>query len=182
MFRLPLRDGVELRLVEERHADALFAAVDRNREYLREWLVWVDATTGVEPVVEFIRKTLYQFASNKGFAVGIWAGDQIIGTAGFHTIDWANRKVEIGYWLDREQQGKGFMNSACRALLDHAFGELKLNRVEIRCATGNQASNRVAQRLGFQLEGTLRQAQLLYGTYHDMNVYGMVASAWRENI
>jgi ribosomal-protein-serine acetyltransferase len=110
----------------------------------------MDATPDVESIVEFIRGTLHQFANNKGFAVGIWAGEQIIGTAGFHTIDWANRKVEIGYWLDREQQGKGLMNSACRALLDHAFGELKLNRVEIRCATGNQASNRVAQRLGFQ--------------------------------
>ena len=180
MFRLPLREGVELRLVEERQADAMFAVVDRNRAYLREWLVWVNGATSAEPVAEFVRKTLQQFADNLGFAVGIWAGEQYIGGVGFHNINWADRKVEIGYWIDREQQGKGFMTAACRAMIEHAFQEWKLNRVEIRCATGNRPSNRVAQRLGFRLEGTLRGAQLLYGTYHDLNIYGLLASEWEE--
>lgn len=178
MFRVPLRDGVELRLLEERYADAIFDAVDRNRAYLREWLVWVDGTTGREAALEFIQKTLHQFARNEGFATGIWAGEQCIGSVGFHTINWVDRKVELGYWLDRERQGKGLMTSACRAMIAHAFMEWKLNRVEIRCATGNRASNRVAERLGFRLEGTLRSAQLLYGTYHDMNLYGLLAGEW----
>jgi ribosomal-protein-serine acetyltransferase len=179
MFRLPLRDGLELRLAEERQAEAIFAVVDRNRDYLREWLVWVDATTSAKHVVDFIRETLHQFANNKGFAVGIWAGEEYIGMAGFHTIDWANKKVEIGYWLDREHQGQGIMTAACQALLRHAFEELQLNRVEIRCGTGNRASNRVAERLGFRLEGTIREGQLLYGVYHDLSLYGMLASDWR---
>jgi ribosomal-protein-serine acetyltransferase len=180
MFRLALSEGIELRLVEERHAEAMFAVVDRNRAYLREWLPWVDATTGPASVVEFIRKTLHQFARNEGFAVGIWAAGQYFGGVGFHTINWVDRKVEIGYWLDREQQGKGLMSASCRAMIAHAFEELKLNRVEIRCATGNQPSNRVAQRLGFRLEGTLRSAGLLYGTYHDLNIYGLLVSEWEE--
>ena len=180
MFRLPLRDGVELRLVEERQADAIFTAVEQNRDYLREWLLWVDATTGAQPVVEFIRKALHQFAENRGFAAGIWAAGRFIGSVGFHNIDWVNRKVEMGYWLDREQQGKGIMHDACRVMIQHAFEELKLNRVEIRCALGNGSSNRVAQRLGFRLDGTLRGANLLYGEYHDLNIYGLLASEWEE--
>jgi ribosomal-protein-serine acetyltransferase len=130
-------------------------------------------------VADFIRATLQQFANNKGFALGIWAGEQYLGSVAFHNINWANRKVEIGYWIDREHQGKGLMHAACLALLKHAFEELKLHRVEIHCATGNQSSNRVAQRLGFRLEATLREAQLLYGTYHDLNIYSLLASEWK---
>jgi ribosomal-protein-serine acetyltransferase len=179
MFCFPLREGLELRLVEERNAEAIFAVVERNREYLREWLAWVDGATGVDAIVEFARKALLQFASNEGFAAGIWAGRQYIGTVGFHTIDWTNRKVEMGYWLDREQQGKGIMNAACQAMLAHAFKEWKLNRVEIRCTTSNGPSNRVAHKLGFRLDGTLREGQLLYGAYHDLNIYSLLASEWK---
>ena len=48
VFRLPVDDDTELRLLEERHTDELFAVVDKNRAYLREWLPWLDATQTVE--------------------------------------------------------------------------------------------------------------------------------------
>jgi len=48
MFSTPIRDGFELRLLEERHADEMFATIDRNREYLRQWLPWVDATKSAD--------------------------------------------------------------------------------------------------------------------------------------
>jgi len=71
MFSAPFRDGFELRLLEERHAPALFKVVERERAQLREWLPWVDATRSEEDSLSFIRSVLEQFVSNHGFAAGV---------------------------------------------------------------------------------------------------------------
>jgi ribosomal-protein-serine acetyltransferase len=178
MFSASLRDGFALRLLEERHARTLFVAVERERERLRPWLPWVDATRTEEDTLSFIRSVLEQFAENRGFAAGIWNGARLAGTIGVHRIDWINRRVEIGYWLAREYEGRGIMTEACRAVLTHLFRELELHRVEIRCATGNARSAAIAKRLGFTLEGTLREAQLVGGHYHDLLVFGMLRQDW----
>ena len=81
MFSAPLRDGFELRLLEERHAPALFKVVEREREHLREWLPWVDATKCEDDSLSFIRSVLEQFVTNHGFAAGIWNGDRLLAGA-----------------------------------------------------------------------------------------------------
>ncbi|MGD0437837.1 MAG: GNAT family protein, partial [Bryobacteraceae bacterium] len=81
-------------------------------------------------------------------------------------------------WIGSTFQGRGIVTDACRAVIDHAFLEWKLNRVEIHCATGNTKSCAIPQRLGFQFEGVQRQAQLLNGSYHDINLYSKLALEW----
>ena len=179
MFTKRIRDGVELKLLEERHAPQAFVAVDRDREYLRQWLPWVNPTKSAEDTRAFIKTTLQQFANNEGFAAGIWRDGDYIGTIGFHKIDWLNRKVELGYWLAEAFQGRGIITDACRAMLDYAFSEWKLNRVEIHCATGNAKSCAIPKRLGFQLEGTIREGQILNGKAVDICVFGMLAVDWK---
>ena len=75
MFQKQIRDRVYLKLIEERHAPEVFAVVDRERAYLREWLPWVDMTAEVEHTLNFIKTSLQQFAGNDGFSAGIWSGD-----------------------------------------------------------------------------------------------------------
>ncbi|MDP8980980.1 MAG: GNAT family N-acetyltransferase [Acidobacteriota bacterium] len=174
MFRKPLRDNVWLALFEERHAEAIFATVDRHRESLRTWLPWVDLTTSPEPSLAFIRDALAQFAKNEGFSAGIFVDGELAGGIGTKTIDWTNRKVEIGYWLAPPYEGRGIMTDAVRALVEHAFEEWQLHRVYLHCATGNAKSCAVAERAGFRLDGVLRESQLLYGVYHDLNEYGLL--------
>ena len=55
MFRAPIRHGIELRLLEERHASAAFALMDRDREHLRQWLAFVDKTRTEEDWRKFVR-------------------------------------------------------------------------------------------------------------------------------
>ena len=86
----------------------------------------------------------------------------------------------IGYWIAQGFRGRGIVTDACRAVIDYAFLESKLNRVEIHCAAGNEKSCAIPQRLGFQLEGLLREAQLLNGEYQDIHVYGMLARDWTK--
>jgi len=180
MFQKQIQDGVHLKLLEERHAPLAFAAVERDRAYLGKWLPWVDQTTEVEYTASFIRTSLEQFAQNEGLAAGIWCGDELIGTIGTHRIDWLNRRVELGYWLASRFQGRGVVTAACRALIDHAFTEWTLNRVEIHCAAGNEKSCAIPERLGFHFEGVLRQAQLVNGEYLDIRIYAMLFEDWKR--
>jgi ribosomal-protein-serine acetyltransferase len=71
------------------------------------------------------------------------------------------------------------MTDACRAVVTHLFGELELNRVEIRCAAGNTKSSAIPRRLGFTLDGTLRDAQFVNGRHHDLLVFGMLKRDWK---
>jgi ribosomal-protein-serine acetyltransferase len=150
-----------LRLLEERHAKELTNLTERNREHLRVWLPWLEANQTVQDRKNFIRSALKQFAHNKGFVAGIWHAGRLAGVIGYHALEWENRTTEVGYWLGEEQQGKGLVTAACRALVDHAFGELGLNRVVIWCATQNKKSCAIPERLGFRREGVQRQAEWL---------------------
>ena len=179
MFRAPVRADVDLRLLEERHAATVFALVDRERQYLREWLPWVDATQSEDDVSTFIRSELEKFASNNGFAAGIWRQGQFAGVIGTHKIDWMNRKVEFGYWLGRSYQGTGLMTDACRAVVTHLLIEMNLNRAEIHCAVDNTKSCAIPRRLGFTLEGQIREGELLNGRYHDLLLFGMLQRDWK---
>ena len=178
MFSHKLTEDTLLRLLEERHAEELTNLIDRNREHLRAWLPWVDANRTVEDRKNFIRSALKQFAQNKGFVAGIWHEDRLAGVIGYDPIDWENRSTELGYWLGEEYQGKGLVTAACRALVEHAFGELGLNRVVISCATENEKSCTIPERLGFRREGIERQAEWLYDRFVDHVTYSALASEW----
>ena len=179
MFSTPLRDGFELRLLEERHAAEMFAAIDRNREHLRQWLPWVDATRTEDDGLAFIRSSLEMFAAHQGFAMALWYRDRVAGVISTHRIDWRNGRAELGYWLARELEGRGIITDGCRLAITRLFSDMGLHRVEIRCAAGNLKSSAIPRRLGFKLEGTLRDAELVNGRHHDLLVFGMLRSEWR---
>ncbi|MCL4295842.1 MAG: GNAT family N-acetyltransferase [Anaerolineae bacterium] len=178
MFTYRIDSDTELRLLEERHAETAFALIDQNREHLRTWLPWAKPGYSLEDCRGYIKQTLQRLADNKGFDVAIFYRGQMAGQIGYNSIDWPNRATEIGYWLGATFQGKGLITVACRALLDHAFYELKLNRVEIRCAVENTRSRAVPERLGFRQDGVLRQVEWLHDRFVDLVVYSMLASEW----
>ncbi|CAH0117918.1 MULTISPECIES: GNAT family N-acetyltransferase [unclassified Paenibacillus] len=182
MFVCTIRESLELKLLEWKHAPELFQLTERNRDYLREWLPWVDITRSEEDSKQFISMVLEQFAQNRGFQCGIFYEGRLAGCIGFHRIDWTNRKTSIGYWLDEQAQGKGIMADSCRRLLDYAFEELNLNRVEIRAGVGNAKSRAIPERLGFQLEGVCRQEEWVNDRFVDHAVYAMLADDWNSHI
>ncbi len=179
MFTHTLGEDTELRLLEARHAEELTDLTDRDREHLRAWMPWLDANRTVEDRRNFIRGALKQFAENNGFQAGIWHGGRLAGVVGHHGIDWENRATSLGYWLGEEFEGRGIVTTACRALVDHAFEEMNLNRVVIACATGNGKSRAIPERLGFRREGIHRQAEWLYDHFVDHEIYAILAEEWR---
>ncbi|RWZ54684.1 N-acetyltransferase [Halobacillus fulvus] len=174
MFKHTLDEHTELRLLEVRHAEALFQLTDSSRESLREWLPWVDFTKTAEDSKGFIEGTMKKFGNNDGFEAGIWYKGELAGVVGLHAINWSNRSTTIGYWLGERFTGHGLMTKACQAVIDYCFEELDLKRIEIRAATGNGKSFAIPERLGFQKEGVVRCAERLNGAYVDHYVYGLI--------
>lgn len=179
MFRIPVDESLDLVLLEPRHAPLLFAAIDENRPHLRRYLPWVDGTRNVNDSAVFIQGCLEQFARGVSVNVGLFSRAQLVGMCGTHAVQWSNRRTELGYWLSERWQGRGLMTRAVRALGTYCVHSLALNRLEIRAATENSRSRKVAERLGFKLEGTSRQAEWLYDHFVDHAIYGALASEWR---
>jgi ribosomal-protein-serine acetyltransferase len=173
-----LGDGVVLKLLRRRHARALYQLTDRNRDRLRPWLPWVDKVRGLAGTLNFIEQGLGQANSGAGFQSGIWVDGELAGVVGTHRIDWENRSSGLGYWIDGVHEGHGLMTLSVAAVLDYLFGTLRLNRVEIRAATLNQRSRAVPERLGFRLEGVMRQEHRVGDVWQDLAVYGILHSEW----
>jgi len=179
----------ELRELREEDAERLFFLVDSNRSYLREWLPWVDQNKTPDDSRHFIRNTISQRLRFEALTYGIWISsdtstesrDDLVGVIGFRSLDPLNRSGEIGYWLAESCQGKGIMTAACQALVDFGFETLKLHRVVIRCATGNQKSCRIPERLDFGFEGIAREAECLYDHFVDLNVYALLSHQWFDS-
>jgi len=87
----------------------------------------------------------------------------------------------MGYLIDPNYWGHGYAPEACRAALDYGFAELGYDRVELWINEFNVASQRVAQKLGFQLKGQLKQRYPHEERHHVMLVYGMLASDWQDD-
>ncbi|MNW65626.1 putative ribosomal N-acetyltransferase YdaF [compost metagenome] len=96
-------------------------------------------------------------------------------------FDWSNKKTEIGYWLSKDYEGLGLVTKACSLLINHAFEELKLHKVEICMASSNYRSRSIPERLDFKEEGTIRSYEYLNGTYLDRVTYGLLEEEWRVN-
>ena len=155
-------------------AELLFAAIDSSRAYLRRWLPWVDSSTTPEHTREFLRGAIAGAADGKSLILVIEHDGKPCGTVGFNWIDPANGSCEIGYWLREDVQGRGIMTGCCRALVKHAFDGLGLNSVRIAAAVGNERSRRVPERLGFRIDGVIREAEKLSSGHVDQVLYTLL--------
>ncbi|HJV90936.1 MAG TPA: GNAT family N-acetyltransferase [Holophagaceae bacterium] len=167
---------VVLRPLRLKHAGVLFALTRDNDRWLRRWLPWLDTVTRPEHTRAFITRMRELERTGVALTFTVWHREELVGVAGFNWIDKANRAATLGYWLAESAAGKGVMTRAVKALSAHAFGPLSLHRLEIRAAVRNRASRAIPERLGFRHEGTVRQAEWLYGKAVDHAIYGRLAT------
>jgi RimJ/RimL family protein N-acetyltransferase len=143
----------------EADSDALWEAVDSSRDHLEPWMPWVDRYRNPDDALEYTRRSRARWLLREDLSVAIVerATGRIVGGSGFHRIDWQFRLFEIGYWIRQDAEGRGFVQETVQLLTGLAFDQLDANRVELRIDTRNIRSLRVAERVGFVLEGTLRR-------------------------
>lgn len=182
MFCIRVADDIELGLLEPRHAPTLAALIDRNRDELGRYLPWARCQT-LGDTRTFVAASLQKFAQGDGFEAAVLVNGEMAGMLGLHYIRSPLGGTELGYWLAAAHQGRGVMTRAIAGLLPVLFGAYDLNRVEIRCDPGNRASRRVAERLGFRHEGTLRAVGPdRDGIAADAMVFGLLRDEWDSRV
>ncbi len=103
---------------------------------------------------------------------------QAVGGIGLHPGQDVNRlTAELGYWLGEAYWGRGIATAAVRAVVQHGFDALPLNRIEAYVYANNPASVRVLEKAGFEFEGRLRRSVIKDGQVLDSLLYARLRDA-----
>ncbi len=170
-----LGGGAILRRLVLEDLDAIWEAVERNRERLAEWMPWVALTPTIEQERAWLESVVANEASLEG--CGIFLDGRYVGGVGLMPGPYGIAG-EIGYWIDAELEGRGLVTRAVRALIEVGFGQLGLHRIEIRAGVGNRRSRAIPERLGFTFEGVERGGGRGTNGYYDLNVYSLLREEW----
>lgn len=98
----------------------------------------------------------------------------IVGWAGAFLHDSRARVAEVAYYVLPEYWGNGYASKATRLLVAFAFEELNARRIDASVQADNPGSRRVLEKLGFQQEGTRREAYYKEGDYKDITLWGLL--------
>ncbi len=168
-----------LRPPREEDGEAIIAAIEASRPELEAWMDWAPSMRTVDDAVGFVRRVQDSWTARAEFSLGIFrrTDGQYIGGTGMHRPNWSVPSMEIGYWMSTPETGKGYVRETVAALTSVGFGQLGLRRITITCAATNDRSRRVAEAVGYQLEGRLRNhARLPDGSLRDTLVFSLIDS------
>jgi len=170
--------GLRLRPFTDADADALFA-LQSNAHVLRYWdsPPWSDP----ERAQRFIAacRQLAEDGTGARLVIDRASDGAFIGWCSVTQWNPDYRSAALTYCLEEAAWGHGYATEASRALLQWAFDALDLNRVQAEADTRNVASARVLEKLGFVLEGTLREDCVVNGDVSDSWVYGLLRREWQ---
>jgi RimJ/RimL family protein N-acetyltransferase len=170
---------IRLRPVRDNDVDALYR-IFSHPEVMRYWgtPALADRNAAVDLVNEIHEG--FRRQSMMKWGVARLADDKIIGTTTLYNLNFDNRRCEVGYGLDRDEWGKGYMQEALPATLDYAFNVLNLHRIEADVDPRNTNSIRIVEKLGFQREGYLRERWHVNGEIQDALFFGLLRPEWKN--
>lgn len=153
ILRAPLQAG---------DGNVVHQAIKDSFNELKQWLLLFQAIPTVEETEILLRNAYIDFLKRESFRYLIFhkGTNDFIGTVSLHGINWKISKCEIGYWTNSQFSGNGYMTEAVSELTNLGFQQLKFRRIEIRCESTNFKSRSIPEKLGFVLEGTLRNDDL----------------------
>lgn len=158
-------------------AENIFACVDKCRKIFLPWLGWVKYTNSPNDSLEFLQTVDKDWVENKQFVYTLYLQEVFIGLISVLNVAWKHKRAEIGYWLDTDYTGNGFMSEAV-SLIEKELFENGFNRLVIHTDILNEKSAKIPQRLGYVHEGILRQE--IYSEpnnrFRDLNVFSKLKS------
>jgi len=117
------------------------------------------------------------------FVIELKSQKKVIGGTSINKIDKFNGKATTGSWINKKYWRNGYITEAKIPILDFAFNQLKLRKLETAAFIGNKASNSMSVKLGFKYEGTKRKTIVskANGKIYDENIYGLLKSEWKKS-
>lgn len=178
MFSLEVGPA-QLRDLEPWHAEHLAEMLQRPDHDLYEWLPAWQSFEDVGEAARFVQRYVDGRAEGTRRLFGLWLDGELVGGTLFPRIE-GSGTGEIGVFLAAPARGRGIVTSAVTAMIQWAFTERGLRRLEWRCVPANEPSRAIPHRLGFTLEGTLREAFPIGETFHDLEVWALLRHEWGE--
>lgn len=172
-------DGAELRPLEVWHAEEVLANIDRGRQFIGRHIGLPDVVCDLEGARSWVRSYADKRAADAGSLHGIWLDGKLVGGLLFRVWDTPGGVCEAGCWLEPAAAGRGLVTRGMRVLLDWAFDERGMHRVEWFASSANEGSLNVARRLGMTREGVLRENYLHRGVRADTEIWAVLAPDWR---
>jgi ribosomal-protein-alanine N-acetyltransferase len=159
-------------------ADAFVAAVNASRRLHGAWVNAPATRAAYRQYVARFGKPL-RAATHAGFVAARVDDDAPVGVLNLSEIVRGGfQSAYLGYYALAPHAGKGYMTEALALLLDAAFRELGLHRVEANVQPGNRTSIRLVQRAGFAREGYSRRYVKIGGRWRDHVRFAILAEDW----
>ncbi len=105
---------------------------------------------------------------------------KLVGSITLNSIRWFNHKAKISVFIKKSEQNKGYAKRCLNIIINHCFNMLNFHRLEAEIVDYNEKSIKLFESLGFEQEGTLREAKYYEGKYHDIYVYGLLKNAYKH--
>ncbi|WDZ84182.1 GNAT family N-acetyltransferase [Micromonospora cathayae] len=178
MFAVSLTEDAQLRPLEPWQAEEFLAHIDRAREYVDPWIPWATRSTDPDSARAVLQRYADGQAADSMRIYGIWLDGVLVGGTMFVSFHTDTGNCEIGCWLEPAAEGRGLITRAARLMIDWAFRERGMHRVQWVNAAHNVRSANVARRLGMSLDGVMRSAFPYRGQRHDNQVWSVLADEW----
>lgn len=170
-------DRLILQRFARRDASTLEDAVRASLAELNQWLPWARMDYTPSDTSGFIRESMQAWKENRAWDYSIRLSDdprRHVGSVSMWTVSKLGKIAEIGYWVRSDETGKGICTEAVDLLLNESFRSSGYHKVVLRIAVGNEASDRVAEKLGFTREGILREELLIRGNWVDHSLWSLL--------
>ncbi|TDM02222.1 GNAT family N-acetyltransferase [Macrococcus carouselicus] len=175
MLSYKVDDEIELALPRpEIDGPVVYRLIDKQRDYLKEFLPWLDHLQNEEEEIIAFKEMMKNFGAGKSVTLVIHYQQKAAGMIDFHNINPSNRSADIGYWLSEDLQGKGIMTRAVTGMCSLGFNSFNFNRITLTIECDNLPSQKVAERSGFMLEGKLRSYLKNRDDYKDAYFYSLL--------
>lgn len=180
---LPLLETSRLVLIPPRPGDTdkFYEAQTRSVDEVGAWFSWARRDTSKEDIAYHIRdaaKSSQDIKSHDHLFYLVWDKNQnnLLGEVWYKVLDWDQPLLQINYWLDTRHTGKGYASEAVHRLVEYGLNDLKARRIQLHASESNIRSHKLAQRLGFVLEGQLKHhaKNFITGDILDSKMYSIV--------
>jgi ribosomal-protein-serine acetyltransferase len=157
----------------------IYGLIDNDRDHLSQWLSWVPKVQSYTDVEQNLRERIQGYQTGTSASFYAVYNNVIVASVGFISINNNDKKGEIGYWISSQYQGKGIVSKSVKACINYGFNRLGLNKIIIQCARGNSRSINLAGKLGFSIEGILKEDRIRNNTYHDTFYFSLFKKEYK---